>query len=112
MGQGGEIYFLNMGDPIRILDLAENMIRMNGYEPGADMPIELVGLRPGERLHEELFTPGEMLSLSEHEKIYKVRNGHVDGATFRKDYETLRRLVADANTDEAVRCLKAMITEH
>jgi len=112
MGEGGEIYVLNMGEPIRILDLAENMIRMNGYEPGGDMPIEVVGLRPGERLHEKLFTPDEMHSLSSHEKIYKVRNGHVEGAAFKRNYEMLRRLVADANVDGAVECLKTMISVH
>jgi FlaA1/EpsC-like NDP-sugar epimerase len=112
MGEGGEIYFLNMGEPIRILDLAENMIRMNGYEPGTDMPIELVGLRPGERLHEELFTQGEMLSLSAHEKVYRVGNGHLDAANFGRKYKTLKRLVADANVEGAVQCLKSMVAVH
>jgi len=109
MGEGREIYFLNMGEPIRILDLAENMIRLSGYEPGTDMPIELVGLRPGERLHEELCTQSEMLSMSTHEKIFKVRNGHVDSVSFKNEYERLRQLVADANADGAVRCLKSMV---
>jgi len=72
----------------------------------------VVGLRPGERLHETLFTPGENLSLSAHEKIFKVRNGHMEGAAFERNYEMLRRLVADSNVDGAVECLKTMISAH
>src|SRR5207245_11262954 len=54
IGQGGEVFFLDMGEPIRISDLAENLIRLSGMEPGRDMAIEVMGLRPGERLREEL----------------------------------------------------------
>ena len=75
MGKGGEIYLLEMGDPIRIMDLAENMIRLHGLEPGRDVPIETIGLRPGERLRETLFTQAEELLASGHEKILRVRNG-------------------------------------
>jgi FlaA1/EpsC-like NDP-sugar epimerase len=109
MGEGREIFFLNMGEPIRILDLAESMIRLSGYEPGMDMPIELVGLRPGERLHETLCTQVERLSMSTHEKIFRVQNGHGDHASFKREYERLRQLVADADADGAVECLKSIV---
>ncbi len=59
IGRGGEILLLDMGDPVRILDLATDMIRLSGLEVGCDIEIEFVGLRPGEKLSEELHVLGE-----------------------------------------------------
>jgi FlaA1/EpsC-like NDP-sugar epimerase len=68
-GRGGEIFVLDMGDPIRIAELAEHIIRLSGLEPGMDIAIEYCGLRPGEKLHEELWTSSETLDRTEYEKI-------------------------------------------
>lgn len=72
-GQGGEIFVLDMGEPIKIRYLAEQMIRLAGKEPGKDIAIEYIGLRPGEKLYEELFHISEELSPTEHEKLFKAK---------------------------------------
>lgn len=70
LGEGGEIFVLDMGDPIRISELAEHLIRLSGMEPGRDVAIEYRGLRPGEKLHEELWCGSEELSTTRYEKIH------------------------------------------
>ena len=70
MGQGGQVLVLDMGTPVRILDLAESVIRLAGKQPHADVPIQFVGLRPGEKVHEELLTAGEELRATSHDRIF------------------------------------------
>jgi FlaA1/EpsC-like NDP-sugar epimerase len=69
---GGEVFMLEMGEPVRILDLAERMIRLSGYRVGADIPIEIVGIRPGEKLNEELTTPEEEVITTYHPYINQL----------------------------------------
>jgi FlaA1/EpsC-like NDP-sugar epimerase len=69
LADGGEIFVLEMGDPVRIVDLAHNMIKLSGQEPGRDIAIEVVGRRPGEKIHEELFNPDERPRATHAEKI-------------------------------------------
>ena len=69
MGVGGEIYVLEMGEPVRILDLARKMIQLSGREPDRDVAIEVIGRRPGEKLHEELFNPDEEPRATSEDKI-------------------------------------------
>jgi FlaA1/EpsC-like NDP-sugar epimerase len=66
---GGEVFVLEMGDPVKIIDLARNMIRLSGNEPDVDIAIEVIGRRPGEKIHEELFEPGERPQPTPAEKI-------------------------------------------
>jgi FlaA1/EpsC-like NDP-sugar epimerase len=77
LGRGGEVMMLDMGQPVKIVDLAKDLIRLSGYEPGKDIAIEFSGLRPGEKLYEELFIQGEIYDNTEHEKIRIVRNASV-----------------------------------
>jgi FlaA1/EpsC-like NDP-sugar epimerase len=70
LSRGGEVYVLEMGEPVRIVDLAENMIRLNGLEPGKDIEIVFSGLRPGEKIFEELLTAEEGVERTIHEKIF------------------------------------------
>jgi FlaA1/EpsC-like NDP-sugar epimerase len=78
-GRGGEIFVLDMGDPIRIAELAEHIIRLSGLEPGTDIAIEYCGLRPGEKLHEELWSSSETLDRTEYDKIMVLRSNDTPG---------------------------------
>ncbi len=74
LGQHGEVFMLNMGQPIKIAEMAKNLIRLSGYEVGKDIDIVYTGLRPGEKLFEELFIPGEKYEPTEHDQILTVHN--------------------------------------
>jgi FlaA1/EpsC-like NDP-sugar epimerase len=73
MGDGGEIFLLKMGKPVKIINLAHDLIKLMGYEPDVDIKISFTGLRPGEKLYEELITEGEGIVPTEHEKILVLR---------------------------------------
>ena len=70
MARGGEIFVLDMGEPIKIMELAENVVKLSGYTPGVDIDITITGLRPGEKLYEELLLDGEEIEKTEHDKIH------------------------------------------
>jgi FlaA1/EpsC-like NDP-sugar epimerase len=78
MGAGGEVFVLDMGKPIKILDLAKEMIRLSGFEPDVDIPIVYIGIRPGEKLFEELLTAQENAQATQSEKIFVSRLAPVD----------------------------------
>jgi FlaA1/EpsC-like NDP-sugar epimerase len=72
MGSSGKVYLLDMGEPVRIVDLAERMIRLSGFEPGVDIPIQFIGIRPGEKLFEELSRPSDSVCIDEDGRIWVV----------------------------------------
>jgi len=78
MGEGGEIFILDMGSPVKIFDLARDLIRLSGFEPDEDIEIKFIGLRPGEKLYEELITEGEDIIPTRHEKILVLRKAPCD----------------------------------
>jgi FlaA1/EpsC-like NDP-sugar epimerase len=73
MGEGGEVFILRMGTPVKILDMARDLIRLSGKEPDKDIKIVFTGLRDGEKLYEELITVGEGIAPTKHEKIMVLR---------------------------------------
>ncbi|WP_414585253.1 polysaccharide biosynthesis protein [Scytonema sp. PCC 10023] len=74
LSRGGEVLMLNMGEPVKIVDLAKELIRLSGYQVNKDIDLVFTGLRPGEKLFEELFIPGEEYERTEHEKLFVVKN--------------------------------------
>jgi FlaA1/EpsC-like NDP-sugar epimerase len=74
VGKGGEVFVLDMGQPVRIMDIAIEMIRLSGFEPDKDIPIIYKGIRPGEKLFEELYTPDEGCEKTAHPMIFKIRD--------------------------------------
>lgn len=101
IGHGGEVFVLDMGEPIKIRYLAEQMIRLSGHEPGEDIAIEYVGLRPGEKLYEELFHDSERLIETRHPKINSARQSN--GLSRQELQQRLSRLAhAVEGADQAV----------
>lgn len=102
MGQGGEIFVLDMGESINIAYLAEQMIRLSGHEPGIDIPIVYTGLRPGEKLHEELFHASEDLSPTGHEKLLLANHSSTDAGRIMELFEELRH-ACDVFDEDGIR---------
>ncbi len=100
MGKGGEIFVLDMGEPVRILDLAHDMIRLMGLKVGDDIDIVFTGLRPGEKLHEELVSFEEESVRTMHGKITMVKSPPVDWPSLRKDLE--EKVLSIRSDDPAV----------
>lgn len=111
LGQGGEIFVFNMGESVKILSLAKNMIRMAGLEPGKDIQIVYTGLRPGEKLYEEVLGAREPLMRTPHKLILRARVQEHDYDTVKKDIESLRSAVLFENTMSAIRIMKQIVPE-
>ena len=97
-----------MGSPVRIKDLAERVIMLSGLTPGVDVPVEIVGLRPGERLGEALVEESEELVRTQHPFVHKVRIAVLDRQRFVEDLEELRQWVRAGDVDHATKQLMKM----
>jgi FlaA1/EpsC-like NDP-sugar epimerase len=109
IGRSGQVFVLDMGEPVSILELANKMIRLSGKEPGRDVAIEFIGVRPGEKLHEELWGDGETVSMTPHSKILAVTRPPVDSGWLEEELAELERLVADGETLDLVAKLTTMM---
>ena len=109
IGGRGQVYVLDMGEPVRIVDLADTMIRLSGKEPGRDIEVEFVGARPGEKLHEELWSTSETVTPSSHEAIMLVTRAPIDAAWLEEELDALQSLVEEGETLELVGRLNTLV---
>lgn len=111
MGKGGEIYIFDMGEPVRISDLAEKMIRLSGLEPGKDISIRYTGLRPGEKLYEELLANEENTLPTHHAKIMIAKVKPSNHEQIKADIDELSALFESQQNDAIVRKMKQIVPE-
>ena len=109
MAHRGELYVLDMGKPVRILDLAENMIRLMGYEPYKDIEIKEIGLRPGEKLYEELLIKTEELDKTDSDMIFVERDKPLSRAAIDKKLAVLQEALDTGNDDVLRDALKRVV---
>lgn len=112
MGKGGDIFILEMGRPVRIVDLAKDLIRLHGLEPEEDIAIHYTGLRPGEKLYEELITEGEGIGSTAHENIMVLTGHHCDLGTINRQVDELLEIVGTYDVDAIKRKLQAIVPEY
>ena len=104
LGRGGEVFLLDMGEPIRIVDIATDLIRLSGLTVGNDIEIKFTGMRPGEKLYEEMFFSAENVLTTDHPKVLRARNGILPEGVMRR-IEALTRAAQEEHPDEELRKL-------
>ena len=98
--EGGEIFVLDMGEPVKIYDMAVNLIKLSGLEPNVDIQIKITGLRPGEKLYEELLMAEEGLTQTEHDKIHVAKPMDIDMTKIEDKLSHLRELLNTSNNEQ------------
>nr|WP_225587337.1 nucleoside-diphosphate sugar epimerase/dehydratase [Methylomonas fluvii] len=111
IGQGGEVFVLDMGEPVKITYLAEQMIRLSGKVPNKDIEIKIVGLRPGEKLYEELFHDQEQLMATSHVKLRLAKARLYDSVEWAKQIEGLQKVCRSYDNQQLLAGLKQLVPE-
>ncbi len=111
MGKGGEIFVFDMGKPVKIIDLASNMIRLSGFIPNEDIKIEFTGLRPGEKLYEELLADKENTQPTHHQKIMIARATHDFDNSKIKLLDDLVVFIKENNQNKSLKALRLLVPE-
>jgi FlaA1/EpsC-like NDP-sugar epimerase len=109
VGSGGDVFVLDMGDPVRILDLAQDMIRLSGLEPERDIPVTIIGIRPGEKLHEGLFEDSEEVERTHHDKLLRARRAPISPEWLDVELDAVERFANDGDEAAALERVRAMI---
>ena len=111
MGKGGEIFIFDMGKPVKIIDLANKMIRLAGLVPEQDIKIKIVGLRPGEKLYEELLNDNSKTLPTHNDKILIVEDTSIDFSILSKEIDALTVLANEYDTISLVLKMKSIVPE-
>ena len=111
MATGGEIFILDMGKPVKIIDLAGDLIRLSGLEPDKDIKIVITGARPGEKLFEELLTSEEGTSATKHKRIFVARPNNTNFEDIEQLVQTIRQRGSYLDKDEVVVGLRRLIPD-
>jgi FlaA1/EpsC-like NDP-sugar epimerase len=111
-GQGGQIYLLDMGEPVKIIDLARQMITLSGFRPGEDIDIEITGMRPGEKLFEELRIEGEDIEPTVHPKVSVWRCRPSQWDQVQAVMKDLSALTNSADRDQIVQTIRRLVPEY
>ena len=98
--KGGEIFVLDMGEPVKIYDMAVKLIKLSGLEPGVDIQIKVTGLRPGEKLYEELLMAEEGLTQTKHDKIHIAKPMNINMDMINEKLDKLHSLLEDCNNEQ------------
>jgi len=109
MGKGGEVFVLDMGKPVKILDLAKEMIKLSGLEPDKDIPIVFVGQRPGEKLFEEMLTAEEGTVATQNQKIFTAKLSEINTGRIENSLGELKKYVQNNQTAEAIKVLENIV---
>ena len=109
MGSGGEIFILDMGEPIKILDLAQDLIRLSGLEVDQDIKIEFTGLEPGEKLYEELLTPKEGVTATKHQRIFVGQLETIEETELLAQINALAELADQLDTEGIIAKLQEIV---
>jgi FlaA1/EpsC-like NDP-sugar epimerase len=112
MGNGGEIFVLDMGEPVKIVDLATELITLSGFRPGEDIEIAYTGARPGEKLFEELSIEGEGMLATKHPKIHIWKNIPKDRQTLRAEIAKMIEIAQTQDHDKIVEVIRQLIPEY
>jgi FlaA1/EpsC-like NDP-sugar epimerase len=112
MGKGGEIFILDMGTPIRIEDMARDLIRLHGLEPDIDIQIKYIGLRPGEKIHEELIREGEGVIKTPHEKILVLKGHELDLDFLNRKIRDLVRIAYEQDAEGIKKIISEIVPDY
>jgi FlaA1/EpsC-like NDP-sugar epimerase len=111
MGKGGEVFIFDMGKPVKIIDLAYKMIRLAGFIPGDEIKIKIVGLRPGEKLYEELLNDTATTLPTHHEKIMIAEEDYTDSTSLSIAIDELIRVAHFYSSNDIVSVMKKIVPE-
>jgi FlaA1/EpsC-like NDP-sugar epimerase len=112
MGKGGEIFVLDMGEPVKIVDLARELITLSGFRPGEDIEIDFTGPRPGEKLFEELSIEGEDMQRTRHPKIRIWKNILMERDKLRAGINELIKIAETQNGEQIIQKIKDLVPEY